>query len=66
MKVRILKPKLVEVEKTRLNEVWDKQLHRWDEFEVESIHSNGKCSHLITYDGDVYLSIPNDCFEKVK
>lgn len=63
MKVRILKPKLVEVEKTKLQEVWDKQLNRWDELSVESIQLNGRYSNLVTFDGDVYLNIPMDCYE---
>ncbi len=63
MKVRILKNKLVEVMKTRMDEVWDKQLNRWDELNVESIQPYGNFSNLITYDGDVYLNVPTDCFE---
>lgn len=63
MKVRILKNKLVEVMKTRMDEVWDKQLNRWDELSIESIQPYGNFSNLITYDGDVYLNVPTDCFE---
>lgn len=66
MKVRILKPKLVEVEKVKLQEVWDKQLNRWDELAVEAIQPNGRVSNLVTYDGDVYLNVPSDCFEVVQ
>jgi hypothetical protein len=65
MKVRILKSKLVVVEKTKLQEVWDKQLNRWDTLAVESIQPNGQTSTLVTYDGDVYLDVPTDCFEVV-
>jgi len=63
MKVRILKSKLVEVEETKLQEVWDKQLNRWDELFVETIQSNGGCSDLVTPEGDVYLNVPSDVFE---
>lgn len=63
MKVRILKSKLVEVEKTKLNEVWDKQLNRWDELLIETVQPNGRCSNLVAYDGDVYLNVPSDAFE---
>lgn len=63
MKVRILKNKLVEVMKTRMDEVWDKQLNRWDELNVESIQPYGNFSNLVTYEGDVYLNVPTDCFE---
>jgi len=63
MKIRILKGVLVEVEKTKLQEVWDKQLRRWDEMYVESLNYNGRFANLTTYDGDVYLSVPSDAFE---
>lgn len=66
MKVRIIKSKLVEVEKTKLQEVWDKQLNRWDTLEVETIYPNGRTSNLVTYDGDIIVGLPNDCFEEVK
>lgn len=65
MRVRILKSKLVEVEKTKLQEVWDKQLNRWDEFVVETIHPNGRTANLITSDGDVYRDVPVECFAVV-
>ena len=63
MKVRILKPKLVEVEKTKIQEVWDKQLNRWDELMIESIQPNGRTANLVGYDGDVFLNVPTDCYE---
>lgn len=63
MKVRILKSKLVEVEKTKLGEVWDKQLNRWDELLIETVQPNGRAANLVSYDGDVYLNVPSDAFE---
>ncbi len=63
MKVRILKSKLVEVEKTKLGEVWDKQLNRWDELLIETVQPNGCAVNLVSYDGDVYLNVPKDHFE---
>lgn len=63
MKVRILKSKLVEVEKTKLQEVWDKQLNRWDELLIETVQPNGRTANLVAYDGDVYLNVPKDHFE---
>ena len=62
MKVRMLKDVLVELAKPRLDEVWDKQLRRWDEFPVESIIEAGHFSDLTTFDGDVYMHVPNDSF----
>jgi hypothetical protein len=66
MKVRILKSVLVEVEKSKLNEVWDKQLCRWDELYVENVNVVGKFAHLTTYDGDTYLHVPVEAFEVIK
>lgn len=66
MKVRIKKTVLVEVEKTKLNEVWDKQLSRWDELNVASMDVQGKFAYLTTTDGDVYLSVPVESFEVVQ
>lgn len=63
MKVRILKNVLVEIEKPNLGEVWDKQLCRWDILRIESIDTAGKFAHLITYEGDIYLHVPQDSFE---
>ena len=65
MKIRITKSILVEVEKPHLQEVWDKQLNRWDELNVESIQHSGKTANFVTYDGDVFLSVPVESFEVV-
>jgi len=65
MKVRIKKTVLVEVEKTKLNEVWDKQLSRWDELNVATMDVQGKFANLTTFDGDVYLQLPVDTYEVV-
>ena len=66
MKVRIKKTVMVEVEKTKLNEVWDKQLSRWDELNVATMDVQGKFAYLTTTDGDVYLSVPVESFEVVQ
>ena len=66
MKIRIKKTVLVEVEKTKLNEVWDKQLCRWDELNVEKMDIQGKFTNLTTRDGDVYLMVPSESFEVVQ
>ncbi len=66
MKVRILKDVLVELAKPRLDEVWDKQLNRWDEFPIEKIDKAGNFSNLTTFDGDVYMHVPNYAFELLK
>ena len=66
MKVRIKKTVMVEVDKAKLNEVWDKQLCRWDELNVASMDVQGKFANLTTTDGDVYLMVPSDSFEVVQ
>lgn len=66
MKVRILKTILVEIQKTKLEEVWDKQFQRWAELNVESINVVGKFANLTTYEGDVIMHLPVDAFEVVK
>ena len=67
MKVRMKRSVTVDVQKARIDELWDKQLRRWDELDVESTlpSGDGRTSNLITYDGDVYLFVPNDSFEMV-
>lgn len=66
MKVRILKDVLVEVAKPRLEEVWDKQLRRWDEFPVEKIDRISNYVNLTTSDGDIYMHVPTYAFEEIK
>jgi hypothetical protein len=65
MKIRVLRNTLVEVQKPRLQETWDKQLRKWDEVRVESINyaPGKKTANVVTYEGDVILSIPADAFE---
>ena len=65
MKIRILKNVLVEVEKPRLQEVWDKQLYKWDELNVESINVTGKSADICTYEGDILLNVPIEVYEVV-
>jgi hypothetical protein len=66
MKVRFLRSVLVDVEKTRLNEVWDHLYSKWDEVKVESISVVGKFATIKTYDGDYLTNVPIGSFEEVK
>ena len=51
MKIRILKNCLVEIQKTRLDEVWDKQLYRGNELHIDSaIHHLTENCHLSILD----------------
>ena len=63
MKIRILKNVLVEVHKTKLQEVWDKSLYRGNELHIDSAIVEGKWANLTDYDGDVILNIPVDTYE---
>lgn len=62
MKIRFTKPVSVEVEKTRLQEIWDKTFSRWDEVSVEEIQLVGGVVNITTRDGDVLLSVPRDSY----
>lgn len=66
MKVRFLRSVLVEVEKPRLGEFWDKQFNRWDELVIESYEEGGNFANLHTFEGDTYWNVPHDTFEIVK
>jgi hypothetical protein len=68
MKIRFVKNITADVEKIRLGEVWDKYFQRWDEILIENIHFSctGTRADLITYDGDIILSVPIDSFEVIK
>lgn len=65
MKIRILKNCLVEIEKTKLQETWDKQLYRGNELHIDSAIKEGKWANLTDYDGDIILNIPVDAYEVV-
>ena len=63
MKIRITKYVLVEVQKNKIDEIWDKSLQRWDELNVEKMDVQGKVANLTAANDDVYLSVPVDSFE---
>jgi len=65
MKIRFLKSVLVDVQKARLDEVWDKQYSRWDELNVESLSCSGKKATIYTTEGDTLIDVPVEAFEKV-
>lgn len=65
MKIRFLKDVLVDVQKARIEEMWDKQFRRWDELNVEAISWIGKRATIVTSDGDVLLDVPEETFTQV-
>ena len=66
MKIRFIKSALVEVDKIKLQEVWDKSFTRWDEVEAESITYIKNCAEIRTREGDTLLDVPVDSFEVVQ
>lgn len=65
MKIQFLKNVLVDVQKARIEEMWDKQFRRWDELNVDTISWTGKRATIVTSDGDVLLDVPEETFTKV-
>jgi hypothetical protein len=65
MKVRFVRNVLVEVEKIKLQEVWDVYLRRWDEVKCEKIDVQGSAAHLTTFDGDTLINVPRDAYEVI-
>lgn len=65
MKIRFTKTIGVDVEKVRLNEIWNKTFYRWQELQVESVYpAAGGMAAVKTLEGDSFL-IAKDAFEKV-
>lgn len=66
MKIRFLKPVVVEVQKSRLDEIWDKSFRKWDVVRVDTIIDNGQSAELVTEEGDTIYDVPREAFEVVK
>jgi len=63
MKLKILTDIDVDIDKTKLREVWPKYLRRNDVVHVNRIESlNDKVVNLVLDDGDVLLDVPNNVF----
>jgi len=57
MKIKILKNIDIDIDKTRLQEVWPKYLSKNDIFDIEKIESlNDMTVNLVLSDGDILLS----------
>jgi hypothetical protein len=65
MKIRFLKTVAAVVEKTRLQETWEKTFRRWDELKVAEVFIVDKNVTIKTEDGDYILMVPPDSFEKI-
>jgi len=67
MKLKILTNIDVDIDKTKLREVWPKYLRRNDVVHVDRIESlNDKIVNLVLDDGDVLLDVPNNVFSVTK
>lgn len=63
MKIKILKNVDIDIDKTRLQEVWPKYLSKNDVFEVEKVEFISDASvNLVLSDGDILLEVPKIAF----
>ena len=59
MKIKILKNVDIDIDKTRLQEVWPKYLSKNDIFEVEKVEFISDASvNLVLFDGDILMEVP--------
>lgn len=67
MKIKILKNIDIDVDKTRLREVWPKYLSRNDIFDVDKIEFiTDSSANLVLSDGDILLEVPKNVFTVVR
>lgn len=63
MKIKILKNVDIDIDKTRLQEVWPKYLSKNDIFEVEKVEFISDDSvNLVLFDGDILMEVPKNAF----
>ena len=63
MKIKILKNVDIDIDKTRLQEVWPKYLSKNDVFEVEKVEFISDASvNLVLSDGDILMEVPKNAF----
>ena len=63
MKIKILKNVDIDIDKTRLQEVWPKYLSKNDVFEVEKVEFISDTSvNLMLFDGDILMEVPKNAF----
>lgn len=63
MKILMIRNVDVDVDKTRLKEVWPKYLHRNDMFDIDKIEDISDTSaNLVLDNGDVLLEVPKNSF----
>ena len=63
MKIKILKNVDIDIDKTRLQEIWPKYLSKNDIFEVEKVEFISDASvNLVLFDGDILMEVPKNAF----
>lgn len=63
MKIKILKNIDIDIDKTRLQEVWPKYLSKNEVFDVEKVEFISDVSaNLVLSDGDILLEVPKTAF----
>lgn len=63
MKIKILKNIDIDIDKTRLQEVWPKYLSKNDIFDVDKVEFISDASvNLVLSDGDILLEVPKTAF----
>ena len=65
MKIQMKRDVLVDVNKVRLGEVWNKALQKWDVLKIEEINPQGETADLVDYDGDILMDVPVNSFTVV-
>ena len=65
MRIRFVRNVLVDIQKTRLQEVWEKYFNRWEELNIESVNYSYRkdSADMITAEGDIIEQVPIDSFE---
>lgn len=67
MKIKMLKNIDIDIDKTKLHEVWPKYIYRNDIFNVDKIESiDHDTVNLVLDDGDVLLEVPTNSFTPLR
>lgn len=65
VKIKFRKTLWVDVNKVRLEEVWDREFRTGEELIVETISDGGPTTAILLPEGDVLLDVPVDAYEQI-
>lgn len=66
MKIRFTQNTLLDVFKSKLDETWDREFHKWSTINVERIEDLGNNTvNLILDNDDVILNVKKNTFEPI-